>query len=329
MLPDIKSGIIFICTGEPSGDEFAGLIINAHFKKNPSRTIIGVGGQAMKNAGARLIMRHEKMMVFGLQNFFSSFFRSIDIYRRIGRMIYRQTPEMFIGIGYPGINLLLCRYARRLSCKTYLFMPPQIWAWGDFRKYFIRKWVDYSITVFPFEFRYYLRKHLNAEYIVHPLINILKKIARSDQKKRIGFMPGSRQSQLKRHLPVIDKLIHVMRGRHSEYEFCIILHPDTGLDIPTVADRILNENRYQAMKNCDLIITTSGTASLEAAFLGVPQIFFHIPSFVDMHFFRHFVRIKEYNLANLYFGEKIVPKIISRNQEKIINKVLGFFGDGA
>jgi lipid-A-disaccharide synthase len=91
------------------------------------------------------------------------------------------------------------------------------------------------------------------------------------------------------------------------------MHPETSVSVKTNADRMVSDNRYQTMKDCDLMITTSGTASLETFFLGVPQVFFHIPSFVDMHLFRRFIRINEYNLANLYFGKKMVPTIISRN----------------
>ena len=96
----------------------------------------------------------------------------------------------------------------------------------------------------------------------------------------------------------------------------------TVLNITTSADMVIAEDRYQVMKDCDLIITTSGTASLEAAFLKVPQVFFHIPSFIDMHLFRHFITIKEYNLANLYFNKKAVPAIISRDQDRILTDVL-------
>ncbi len=137
-------------------------------------------------------------------------------------------------------------------------------------------------------------------------------------------MPGSRPEQIKRHMPVIERLIGMTRERYPGYECCIILHPAVNSNISASAGRIIKENRYQAMKDCDLIVTTSGTASLESAFLGVPQVFFHIPAFLDMHLFRHFIHIREYNLANLYHDRKIVPCVVGRDCRRIHRKIMDF-----
>ncbi len=316
---------VFICAGEPSGDEFASLIVKEYRDKYPTLEFVGVGSNSAARAGVNILMGYEFMTVFGVQSFIRSVFQGIDVYRRIARLIYKERPGLFIGVAYPGINLLLCRYARKLGCRTFLFMPPQIWAWGNFRKFFIRKWVNKVITVFPFEYEYYKEKKIAVEYIVHPLLKELKNYKRCDNKKRIGFMPGSRHDQLARHMPVMEILMEKIHSQDQSYEFCLILHPDAVLNIQTRANKIINKNRYQTMKNCDIIITTSGTASLEAEFLSVPQVFFHIPSFIDMHFFRYFLSIREYNLANLYYGRKIVPAIISRDQNKILGTVLNVF----
>jgi lipid A disaccharide synthetase len=85
---------------------------------------------------------------------------------------------------------------------------------------------------------------------------------------------------------------------------------------------VITDDRYQAMRNCDLIITCSGTASLEASIMGIPQIFFNLPSFFDYYIFRYFLKIREYNLTNLCSGKKIVPSFVVRNKKKLIKNIV-------
>jgi lipid-A-disaccharide synthase len=139
---------------------------------------------------------------------------------------------------------------------------------------------------------------------------------------RVGLMPGSRSREIKRNLPVILEVIDRIKAEHKELQFSIILREkiDPPQTLHSTIYRVYND-RYQAMKNCDLLITCSGTASLEAAFLGIPQVFFNRPSWVDFNLMRHFISIKELNLANLYFGRKIVPAYIDRRLDRLYRAV--------
>ncbi len=182
MVPNIAGNRAFICAGEPSGDEFARLIVRAYKAQRPELAFFGIAGDAAARAGMDVIMRYDEMMVFGMQSSVESIQRSLMAYRTIARLLYRERPDAFIGIAYPGVNLLLCRYARKLGCETYLFFPPQIWAWGGFRKYFIRKWVDRAVSVFPFEYEYYHRRKLPVVYLRHPQLESLSVYRREDRQ---------------------------------------------------------------------------------------------------------------------------------------------------
>ncbi len=256
------------------------------------------------------------------------------MYRKIARILYRLRPTLFVAVAYSGINLLLCRYAKKLGAKVIFLLPPQIWAWGDFRKYFIKNWVDLAVSVFPFEYQYYVDRNINVYYWQNPLFEELKKYKRTDHSKRIGLMPGSRKNEIRRNLPVIRDMIEGLRNRHflaknTNIEYCLIIHPDTKKEYEfehLVKDfsflTLMTNNHYQVMRNCDLLITCSGTASLEASIMGIPQVFFNRPSFWDYYLFRHLIKIKEYNLANLCFGEKIVPSFVGYNKRLLVKKIL-------
>lgn len=186
---------------------------------------------------------------------------------------------------------------------------------------------------------------MNIIYWQNPLINELKTYKRIDNKLRIGLMPGSRKSELKRNLPVLIAVIQALEKKLEDQphhiEYCIILHPDSLSDknfhnnflsmvqCGSKKNKIYNidfltttENRYQTMRNCDLLLICSGTASLEAGIMQVPQIFFNRPNFLDYYLFRHLIKIKEYNLTNLYFERNLIPSFVMRNRKKLVKKIL-------
>jgi lipid-A-disaccharide synthase len=328
---------IFICAGEPSGDLYAALIVKRLEEKLPRKKIYGVGGEQMSRAGVEVIETYDKLMTFGFSTGILSMFRNYKIYRKITQSLYVLKPKTFIAVAYPGINLLLSRYAKRLGCKVYYFLPPQIWAWGTFRKYFIEKWVDNVISFFPFEYEFYKAKGIKVDYMENPLRGELKDYERNDFKKRVGFMPGSRRNEIKRNFSIMIELMNKINQEKAEIEFFLIVHSNFLELLKSVVARsetprldclkIITEDRYQAMKNCDLLIVSSGTASLEAAIMGIPQVFFNHPSFFDYYVMRHFLKLKEYNLANLYFNRNIVPSFVSRNKRDVLQKLFELIDD--
>ncbi|KPJ72544.1 hypothetical protein AMJ52_05935 [candidate division TA06 bacterium DG_78] len=327
-----------MCAGEPSGDMYAGLLVQRLKKEMPNVEVYGVGGEEIKNSGAEVIETYRNLMTFGLSPGIFSVLRNWRLYRKIGKMIYRTNPKTFIAVAYPGLNLLLCRYARKLGCRIYYFLPPQIWAWGNFRKYFIRRWVDKIISVFPFEYEFYKKIGIETFYFENPLIEKLNQYKRTDFNKHIGFMPGSRTNQIKRNLPIMIELMKKINKEDAGLKFVLILHPSELLLKNTWLItlfknlesslkhriKIIMTDRYQVMKNCDILVTSSGTASLEAAFMKIPQVFFHRPSFFDFYVFKRFIKIKEFNLANLYFNRKIVHGIVFYNKNQVLDNLARF-----
>jgi len=321
-LSGLFHGTVFINACEPSADMYAALFIRNLLDKRPDLRIIGIGGPEMATEGVELFGDYRDLMAFGLSAAARNVATNWRIYRAVARKIYRNRPDIFMPFAYPGINLLLCRYARSLGIRTIYVLPPQIWAWGNFRIYFIKKWVDQIISFFPFEYEYFTRLRIPAIYVENPIKNLLKSYRRTDFKKKVGFMPGSRPREIKRNLPVILEVIDRIKAEHKELQFSIILREK--IDLPkTLLSTIFTvcNNRYQAMKNCDLIVTCSGTASLEAAFMDIPQVFFNRPSWIDYNLMRRLVTIKEYSLANLYFGRKIVPVYIDRRLDRLYGAV--------
>jgi len=318
------NGPVFICAGEPSGDLYAAHLIELIKKDNPKIKLCGIGGPRMARSGVEILNNYQEMSMetFGFSAGLSGIVQNYRAYRKICRLIRKTKPATFIAVAYPGVNLLLCRFAKKLGAQVYYALPPQIWAWGEFRKYFIKKWIDQVISFLPFEHRFLQQLGMHSILLENPLLRELQKYQRRDHKKRIGFMPGSRPGMIKRNLPVIVELIDVLKKTNVgvNTEFVLIFPPSMAnipIPLPNPCPLTISGDHYQAMRDCDLLVTCSGTASLEAAFMDIPQVFFHRPSFFDYHIARHFIRLKEYNLANLYFEKPLVPVIIARNINRI------------
>ena len=317
---------VFFCAGEPSGDVYAGLFISQLKEEDPNVDVIGVGGPCMKEAGADSILDYDRLKTFGLSGGLRALFDNFSMYRKIGRKMLALRPRTFIAVAYPGVNLMLCRVARAHGMEVAYLLPPQIWAWGMFRKYFVRKWVDRVVSVFPFEAHFYRQVGINAVLVENPLIEILRGYERTDSRKRIGFMPGSRRTHIRRNMPVVQRLTKLIKAHDKDTECCIIGYDVKDMrgwgDIST--DSVVHhEHRYQMMKNCDLLITCSGTASYETYLLAVPQIFFHRPSLIDSYVFQRVVRLSEYNLCNILYRREVVPSFVHHSVDTLVDRVYG------
>ena len=329
---------IFVSACEPSCDLYAALFLKNLKAQGITNKIVGIGGPRMAETGIDIVEDYHNLMTFGFSIGFGTIKNNYSIYKKISRFMYRIKPGIFLAVAYPGINLLLCQYARNLGAKVYYILPPQIWAWADFRKYFVKKWVDTVISLFPFEYDFYRKIGIKVVYQENPLIKYLQNYRRTDSKMRIGFMPGSRPGMVCRNMPVIIDIACKLKNILPSIELNLILLESfnkTLVPLPNPCPLSINQphtsDRYQAMRNCDLLVICSGTASLEAAFMNIPQIFFHRPSFFEYHILRHFLKIKEYNLANLYYHSRkpLVPTFITYNKKKlgqnVYAKTVSFF----
>jgi len=323
---------IFFCAGESSGDMYAALLAEHIRHCMPHIRMYGIGGPEMQRAGIMIVKPYHDMQVFGFNAALTSLSASFRTYREIVYLLKTVRPGTFIPVAYPGLNLLLCRQAKKLGAQVFYFMPPQIWAWGMFRKHFVRKWVDTVISVFLFEHHLYSTLGVHSILIKNPLERTLQNYRRTDTRPCIGFMPGSRARDAKRQLPIMSRAIVQILVSWSDIR-CVFIVPDRDDPLNTVvqktADRLnrpyygkrvsmVYENRYAAMKQCDMLVIASGTASLEAYLMHIPQVFVHKPSFIDQYFLKPFLSVDEYNLVNLMCGEKRVPTCIRRDPEMIV-----------
>ncbi|MCD6219705.1 lipid-A-disaccharide synthase [Candidatus Calescamantes bacterium] len=326
---------IFMVAGEESGDLHGSLLIQEIKKLSPGVKIVGMGGKKMQSAGMEPILElDEKISIVGFQEVLQNFRRLRMVYSTLARYLRENEYDVFIPIDYPGMNLRLSRVAKEKNLKVIYYISPQVWAWGEKRICWIKKYVDKIIVILPFEREFYEKRGIEACYVGHPLLDVVKPELREKEfrevhglgeKPIIGLLPGSRESEVRRHIPLLLDLVSARAHRFSfallkaksldENIFCRFTIP------PQV--KIISEHPYSLMKYSYILVVTSGTATLESAILGTPMIIIYQPSIITHLIVRTFLHIPHIGLVNLVAGETIIPELVSPiiNKEAIIREV--------
>jgi lipid-A-disaccharide synthase len=227
-------------------------------------------------------------------------------------------------IDYPGFNLRFARIAKRYGVKIVYYISPQVWAWHRSRVKKIRSLVDKMLVIFPFEEEFYKAEGVDAEFIGHPLLEVLDaKLDRSnfcrrfsfdDQKPIVALLPGSRKQEIDSIFPEMLSAARIM-SQQKNAQIVIALAPtleEEYLRTLYQLDGILviKGLTYEVMANADFAFVTSGTATLETACFATPMMVVYRTSWLTYLIGRMLVRVKNIGLVNIVAGKRIVPEFI-------------------
>jgi lipid-A-disaccharide synthase len=244
-------------------------------------------------------------------------------------------PDAIIFIDYPGFNLRIVEWAHKNGYKTIYYISPQIWAWKENRVKLIRSCVDKLFVILPFEKAFYKKWDYEVEYVGHPLLEVVKEAKekgpgeRIAEGKIIALLPGSRKQEVLKKLPVMLKMI----PHFPEYAFVMAQAPhlEDELFAPLLKDYpelVCVKNRtYELLQQADAALVTSGTATLETALFGVPQVVCYIGSPLSYFLAKQLVKIKYISLVNLILDKEVVTELIQNdlneaNLKRELQKIL-------
>ncbi len=308
---------VLIVTGEASGDIYGGKIASALRERYPSIEIAGMGGKHMQESGVNLLFDYSSVAVIGVFEVFSKLKQLKQAFAQLRSWTVKERPDFAILIDFPDFNFRMARLLKEQGVKVFYFISPQVWAWRKNRVHFLRDHIELMICVLPFEKSIYEEAGVRSVYCGHPLVEIVREEVSQQpsytvtKRPLIGLMPGSRDVEIQRHLPVMletAKRIQEERGGETVIIWPASvegphLEPDPGI-------HIVRENRYAAMKACNLLIVASGTSTLECAILGVPLLIVYRVSPLSWQLGKVLVRVPYYGLVNWIAGEKIVPEFM-------------------
>ncbi|OLC12025.1 MAG: lipid-A-disaccharide synthase [Candidatus Rokubacteria bacterium 13_1_40CM_69_27] len=319
---------IMLVAGEASGDLHGAALCRALKTQAPGAHLFGMGGSRMATAGMQLLADIGDTAIVGISEVVRRLPALRRTYRRLGSAILSERPAVLVLIDYPGMNLRLAATARAAGVPVVYFIPPQIWAWRPGRVKTIRRHVALVLAVFPFERALYRSAGVAAEFVGHPVLDALAAAPERSAARRelgveedtllIGLLPGSRRQEIERMTPLMRDAAARIAAVHSRARFVLGLAPtvdrraveehlDARPPIEVVADRT-----YAVMRAADLLLVTSGTATLEAALLGTPMVVCYRVSLLSELIGRLVVRVPWISLANIVLGRAVVPELYQR-----------------
>lgn len=315
---------IFIITGEYSGDIHAGKVVECLRQQNANLEIEGIGGENLKNAGAKLWGDHSKMSGFGFN--IKMAVDHLKLEKNVSDYILNQfKPDLVLLIDYGTFNLRVAKRLKGSGIKVFHYIPPQVWASRKWRINGIKKYVDKVLCIFPFEVDMYKEHGIDVHYCGHPLIKQLperqdkeeffKKHGLDINRPLVSIFPGSRPIELYFLADTFIKAAKKLQKLHPELQFCISHAPNLS---DKTFDKYIQNTNFKVIKGenqallsvSDSLILASGTVALEAALYQVPMIIgYQGPWFIYLVYL--LVRcIKNVSLPNIITGENIVPELI-------------------
>lgn len=314
---------IFIITGEPSGDLHGANLVHALLKINPQLNIQCWGGDKMKAAGAQVLKHVDELAFMGFIEVLANLGTILKNFKLCKNQIEAFRPDLVVFIDYPGFNLRMAQKVKQLGIETAYYISPQIWAWKENRVKTIKQYIDHVFVILPFEKAFFKKHGVDANYVGHPLLDELQKTALETQEIRtllnieknkpiIAILPGSRTQEIKKLLGPMS----AVAKRFPDKTFVVSkVHWQPESLYKNLPENVfvLEGHTYKLLSAAEAALVTSGTATLETALLGTPQVVVYKANALSIAIARKLIKVKYISLVNLIMDEDVVTELIQKD----------------
>lgn len=312
----------YLLAGEASGDLHAANLMKAIKQQDAAAHFQGFGGDRMQAEGLILVKHYRDLAFMGFWEVIKNL-RTIKRNLTIAKKdIAAYQPDVLILIDYPGFNMRIAPFAKELGIKVVYYITPQVWAWKQSRVKKLKRDTDLLLPILPFEQAFFEKHGAAATFVGHPLLDELATSRRAVQSEKplIALLPGSRKQEIAKMLPLMMR----MAAHFEDYDFIIAGAPA----IPNEFYRsisgksympIATGKTYEVLKGAKAAIVTSGTATLEAAILEVPQVVCYQTSSFSYTLGKLLVKVPFISLVNLIANKPLVTELLQSdfNEEKL------------
>ncbi|WP_310554375.1 lipid-A-disaccharide synthase [Flavobacterium sp.] len=322
----------YIIAGEASGDLHGSNLMKGIYKEDPQAEIRFWGGDLMQDAGGTLVKHYRDLSFMGFLEVVLNLKTILNNIKICKDDILEFKPDGIIFIDYPGFNMRIAKWAKKLGMGTYYYISPQIWAWKENRIAAIKRDVDKMYVILPFEKDFYENKHnFPVEFVGHPLIDAInnrpktdaaqfKKEHNLDDKPIIALLPGSRKQEIEK---MLSEMLSVT-GYFPDYQFVIAGAPSQEFSfyeqfLTVNQVHFISNKTYDLLSVSTAALVTSGTATLETALFKVPEVVLYKGSWISYQIAKRVVTLKYISLVNLIMDSEVVTELIQEdcNAKKI------------
>ena len=321
---------VMISCGEASGDLYAGALASEIIRLDKDAEVFGLGGAQLQAGGGRLVADYRGMAVTGLAEALSVLPRALSTYRRLVEAARADDPDVFVAVDFPDFNFRLAAAMHRLGVPVVYYVSPQVWAWRPGRLKTMKRLVGRVLVIFPFEERLYREVGIPVEFVGHPLVDLARaREPRAEFLRRHGLdpavptvalLPGSRPNELQAILPTVVRATRLIAERVPGAQFVVARAPNlnTALFAPIAEAHtargpspvIVETQTDEVLAAADVVVTASGTATIQTAIHGRPMVIVYRVSPFTYWIGKRFVHVENYGMVNLVSGERIVTELI-------------------
>ena len=332
-----------IIAGEASGDLHGALLVEAMRGLNPDLDFFGIGGDALRRAGVDVRVDNSQMAVVGISEAISKINLLLRALRLAKQDLKKIRPALLILIDFPDFNLWVAAAAKKLGVPVMYYISPQVWAWRTARVKKIKRLVDHMVVIFPFEVNFYREQNVPVTFVGHPLLDSMRLEGTQEKSEDlggegmlVGLLPGSRNEEVTRLLPTMVEVAEILSKRIDGVRFAIPVASSVSKSVVETIIRggmakflILSDRLRDVLDEAKLVITASGTVTLEAAIVGTPMIVVYKLSPFSYWLAKRMVRVKHIGLANLVAEKPVVPELIQHeaSAEQIAEQAIKMIKD--
>ena len=338
----------FLIAGEASGDMHAAALMTQIKQRDPQAQFVGLGGSQMATAECRLYQDIRHMAFMGFAAVLANMGQIRRNFRIAEEALLQEKPDALILVDYPSFNLRIAAFCKKHlpTTKIYYYIPPKVWAWKRRRIHRIAQLCDEVLGIFPFEPAFYAQYGYRCTYVGNPTA---EQVALNTQNNpntpnnqsspnppTIAILPGSRESEIRHCLP---KMLEAAR-RFPDYRIVVCAAPGIDEAIYRACmreDETLTRETYEAVRQAKAAVVNSGTATLETALLGTPQVaVYHLACSGIVRWIRPWIQplmfsIPYFTLVNIICGKEVIRELLGEDftTEKVTAELQGLLTDEA
>ena len=317
----------YLIAGEASGDLHGSNLMKGLLREDPGAQFRVWGGDLMQTAGGTLVKHYRDLAFMGFWEVVQNLPTILRNMRFCKADILDFKPDVLILIDYPGFNLRIAEWAAKQKVRVFYYISPQLWAWHASRVKIIQSSVERLFTILPFESGFYAKYDYEVSYVGHPLLDVVADFSPAPDFRRrnklpdgpiVAFLPGSRKQEISRMLRVMLDAISLIPEKYhfaiagapaiesSFYDSILQQHPQ---DLSRRVS-IVYQQTYNLLHESVAAAVTSGTATLETALFGVPQVVCYRGNALSFQIAKRLVKVPFISLVNLVAGKEVVRELI-------------------
>lgn len=318
---------VMISAGEASGDIHAGAVAAALKQIDSSIEVFGMGGECLRAAGGEVVFDIKDHSVMGFVEVVKKLPDILRLKRDFVQLMRERKPDVFMTIDYPDFNMRVAKIAHEMGIPVLSFIPPSAWVWRKGRAKKVAGFADKVACIFPFEYEVYKEAGANAEFVGHPLVDIVKPsmtraeaevwVGKDSSKKLVLLMPGSRLMEIEKTLPTLLEAGKLLQKQRPEVQFVLPRAGTIPLELleskikaSGLEVRITEGHNYDLFSIADLALATSGTVTLEAALCGLGSVIVYRAAALTFFIAKLFVKIPHIGLPNIVAGRQVMPELL-------------------